>query len=63
MKTFVAASAVLLAAGAAHAAAPPPDCSGAEYRQFDFWIGEFEVRSADGATWATVFDGSYQPRK
>jgi len=54
MKTFVAAPAMLLAAGAAHAAAPPPDCSGAEYRQFDFWIGEFEVRSPDG---------SYQPRK
>ena len=24
-------------------ALPPPDCSGPEYRQFDFWIGRWEV--------------------
>lgn len=23
--------------------APPPDCSGADYRQFDFWLGHWEV--------------------
>ncbi len=25
--------------------APPPACTGAEHRQFDFWLGEWEVRS------------------
>ena len=30
------------------AAEPPPDCNGPEYRQFDFWIGKFEVRTPDG---------------
>lgn len=48
MNSFITASAFLLAVGTAHAADQPPDCSGAEYRQFDFWIGEFEVRTPDG---------------
>lgn len=25
-----------------------PDCSGAEYRQFDFWVGDWEVTDKDG---------------
>lgn len=37
----------LIAAGTAAAAAqnppPQPTCDGAEYRQFDFWIGEWDV--------------------
>ena len=74
MNSFITPSALLLAAGTANAADQPPDCSGAEYRQFDFWIGEFEVRTPDGQlaghnviepikTWATVFDDNYRPRK
>lgn len=30
------------------AAPPPPPCSWDEYRQFDFWIGEWEVRDGNG---------------
>jgi hypothetical protein len=48
MNSFITASAILLAATTAQAADQPPDCTGAEYRQFDFWIGEFDVRSPDG---------------
>ncbi|MSQ91908.1 MAG: hypothetical protein EXR87_03095 [Gammaproteobacteria bacterium] len=47
MNSFITASAMLLAATTAQAADQPPDCTGAEYRQFDFWIGEFDVRSPD----------------
>ncbi|HET8945594.1 MAG TPA: hypothetical protein VFQ07_01315 [Candidatus Polarisedimenticolia bacterium] len=35
-------------------AAQPPDCSGPEYRQFDFWAGDWEVKdAADGSTTGT----------
>jgi hypothetical protein len=27
---------------------PPAACSGPEYRQFSFWIGEWDVYEADG---------------
>jgi hypothetical protein len=27
---------------------PPKPCSSAEYRQFDFWIGDWEVKRPDG---------------
>ena len=47
-KPFAVATLVVLLAG--HGAAPaqtpappPPTCQSAEYRQFDFWIGEWEV--------------------
>lgn len=30
------------------AQAGEPPCSGAEHRQFDFWLGHWEVKSADG---------------
>jgi hypothetical protein len=56
----------------ATAQSPPPACSAAEHRQFDFWIGRWEVFTPDGAvsqhwetsqddgaTWATAFDGRY----
>jgi hypothetical protein len=49
MKRLIAASVLLCAAGSAFAANPPPDCSAPEFRQFDFWIGTFEVRTPDGA--------------
>ncbi len=29
-------------------AAPPAPCSSAEHRQFDFWIGDWQVRKPDG---------------
>ncbi len=33
----------VLAQAAAPAAAPPPPCQTEEHRQFDFWVGEWEV--------------------
>jgi hypothetical protein len=35
-------------AEAAEATTPPPPCSAAEYRQFDFWLGEWDVHTPDG---------------
>ncbi len=32
----------------ATAPAVPPACSAAEYRQFDFWVGDWEVRDPQG---------------
>lgn len=29
-------------------AAPPPRCDAPEFRQFDFWVGSWEVRTPDG---------------
>jgi hypothetical protein len=40
--TFMIAFALLLAA------TPPPACQAPEYRQFDFWIGEWEVKNPAG---------------
>ena len=42
---FVVVLVTLLAAsGVAQAEAPkPPDCSAPEYRQFDFWLGDWDV--------------------
>ena len=41
--------AALLGSGACGAdAAKPADCSAAEYRQFDFWVGDWEVYDTDG---------------
>jgi len=34
---------VMAEEGAAEKSAPPPPCSTAKYRQFDFWIGEWNV--------------------
>lgn len=45
MKTVL----VILALTASVAqAAPPAPCSSAEHRQFDFWIGDWQVRTPDG---------------
>ena len=30
---------------------PPPACAAAEHRQFDFWIGDWEVRDPQGTEW------------
>lgn len=32
----------------ARPADPPPPCASAEHRQFDFWIGDWEVRNPEG---------------
>jgi hypothetical protein len=29
---------------------PPPRCDAAEYRQFDFWVGDWEVKTPNGQT-------------
>lgn len=57
----LALTALLLAASAVPAraqdeaapAAPPPPCAAEEYRQFDFWLGEWEVRDANGSLQGT----------
>jgi hypothetical protein len=37
-------------AGAVRTAPPPaPPCAGAEYRQFDFWVGDWRVMKPDGS--------------
>ena len=46
LSTVAALAALLAAAGIAQAQTPtppPPACQSAEYRQFDFWLGEWEV--------------------
>ncbi len=42
--------ATALVATSAFADTPPPEvpCSGPEYRQFDFWVGDWEVFTPDG---------------
>ncbi len=32
---------------------PPPPCSSEEYRQFDFWVGDWVVTGLDGSTLGT----------
>ena len=48
----VLAGLLLLAASPARAqetqTPPPPPCSGPEHRQFDFWVGEWDVTQPDG---------------
>lgn len=45
---LLAAAGLAGPAAAQQAEAGPPPCSAAEYGQFDFWIGEWQVTSADG---------------
>ena len=45
-KRFVSSLVFCVLSAAIHAAEPP--CTGPEYRQFDFWLGAWEVRTADG---------------
>ena len=50
MRSFaVAAVALILAAPAAAQTAPPPPpaCDSAEHRQFDFWLGDWDVYRTD----------------
>ena len=53
---FLAAALALLAAAqdmpappSPTSAAPAPACGAAEYRQFDFWLGDWDVYNAKGA--------------
>jgi len=47
--------AALLQSTTPQPAAPPPfDCSGPEYRQFDFWVGEWDVVPNPDTTPATA---------
>jgi hypothetical protein len=53
LRTFAATTAALLcatpAAWSQGASAPPPlPCTSAEHRQFDFWLGRWEVFTPDG---------------
>ena len=44
-----AAALLVLPAAIAAAQAPPAPCRAAEYRQFDFWVGEWDVYLPDGS--------------
>jgi hypothetical protein len=49
MKTMLVATLLALAVTtAANAANPPAPCSSPEHRQFDFWIGDWQVTAANG---------------
>jgi len=51
MKQVLAAMSLFFAAASVAAQAPakaPPPCQGAEYHQFDFWIGTWDVYLPDG---------------
>jgi hypothetical protein len=49
-RSIVPALALLAAAVPARGApsSPPPACGGPEYRQFDFWLGDWNVYAPDG---------------
>ena len=53
MRALLVASGVALALlpsrSAAQTAAPKPTCNSAEHRQFDFWVGEWNVTNPDGS--------------
>jgi hypothetical protein len=50
-RSIVPALALLAAAVPARGApsSPPPACGGPEYRQFDFWLGDWNVYARDGS--------------
>lgn len=52
MKTIARATLLLFVlagpVSAQDAPAPTPPCSSDEHRQFDFWVGDWEVKNADG---------------
>ncbi len=47
-RLLAAGLAVLLAGAGAAAAQPPAPCTTAEHRQFDFWLGAWQVETPDG---------------
>ena len=52
MKTLIAALFILTALGGAFAQTPPSRCATPEARQFDFWVGTWELtwKNADGTS-------------
>lgn len=50
---MLAAALLTLSVSAAVAQEPEPPCAAPEYRQFDFWIGEWQVTTPDGKTAGT----------
>ena len=48
MKPMKTIFAMLALATSAAQAAPPAPCSDAQHRQFDFWIGDWQVHTPDG---------------
>src|SRR5689334_20842315 len=48
MKTLALLALLTLAAASVASFAADPACSTTEHRQFDFWIGEWQVRTPDG---------------
>lgn len=56
LKRLVLASALAAGAFAAETSGqnpPPPGCGGPEHRQFDFWLGQWEVVDAKGTVLGT----------
>jgi hypothetical protein len=45
---FIPPAALIVLASLLQGDARPSPCTAPEYRQFDFWIGEWEVRTPDG---------------
>jgi len=50
---LLATSVLAQDAAPAPAAAPPLPCSAEEYRQFDFWVGQWQVKDANGSLQGT----------
>src|SRR5689334_4174783 len=49
MRRFFTCLLMILSAAAAHAAPPPATpCTAPEYRQFDFWLGDWDVTNPAG---------------
>ncbi|HUG54946.1 MAG TPA: hypothetical protein VMR21_15150 [Vicinamibacteria bacterium] len=48
VRSWAAAAAVLGLAGSAAASSGPPPCRAPEYRQFDFWVGDWDVFDPSG---------------
>ena len=48
MRCKVYVTAALMCASAAAWTSTPPPCDGASFRQFDFWLGQWQVLTADG---------------
>lgn len=51
---------LLFLAWAGRTEAEPAGCDAAEYRMFDFWVGDWEVRLADGRV-RQYFEESREP--
>ncbi len=59
-RVLVAAACLTAAPLAAQNESPRPDCRGPEYRQFDFWLGAWEVTSQGGVAGHNVITAGQQ---